>query len=1029
MIRGELNRPIEPREGSTAGPVSGVWQVDHRWRSIVVGTLIGLLILATGRDAQAGKPRILPEGPVTEIRTQGNQSITPEQIKSHIKSRVGRPLDQAVLDDDLKALNGTKWFSEVQIVYEQSADGKGVVLIVIVAEMPIIHVLEFIGIHKLKLKDIQEACDLKKGGRADWKTTQMAPNRIKAVYEEKGYEQARVKLLEGGNPGDTKIVIEIFEGPKFHIESIDFVGNTFVDDALLKTKIDSRKGILGTLGEKRYKDSLENDRRNLIKFYQENGFFMVEVSATVKPGADIGAERITYTISEKTRFKVRKIVFEGNTMFPEAALKQGLLMKENEPYNEKIRELDYAKIMKQYQEKGCIKTTIEKDQLDTNQPDLIDVVYRINEGTPVYLGQLIIKGNVHTKDKVFRREALMAGLLPGEVLDMTRLEKYQQRVIGTGYVAKPGQPGAAGKGLNIEIVHQRSGDKPYGEDVAVDPESILPGLGRMQSPDDRSDDLPPLPATPPQLAPLSLGGPSLIRKQPSVVPPAVAAAALANRQAQATQARMQSGEPALQLPGDPVALPPLTIGPGQATAGSAVTAAPLPTGPGAVPPQVDGSGISTLSPFGRQTGVFDPQPNVVPSLPLDPLPPVANGENPGPNNKVPNSGGPVDRGDRNPGLFPSLPNQNMNNVGPDRQEPFGHRDFADIVTQIDEAPTGRIMFGVGASSQAGLNGNVILHESNFDLFAVPRSMAELMSGRAFRGAGQEFRIELSPGTQINRYVISFRDPYLFDLPIGLGLNGYQWSRFYPDWNERRSGGRFSLGYQAGPQMYTDVAVRAENVNIAGFKYPAAADILAAAGSTFLATIRPSIRFDNRNNPTSPSTGSYLEAAFEQGFGTFTFPKITLEGRQHFTLGSRPDGSGKRTLALRGFFGATGRDTPVYERFFAGDFRSMRGFYYRGVGPHIEGQNVGGVLTAIGSVEYQFPWNASDTLQQVVFCDFGTVEADYKFTTIRAAVGTGVRVVIPQITGQLPLAFDLAFPVAKADGDRVRYFSFFIGAFW
>ncbi len=195
----------------------------------------------------------------------------------------------------------------------------------------------------------------------------------------------------------------------------------------------------------------------------------------------------------------------------------------------------------------------------------------------------------------------------------------------------------------------------------------------------------------------------------------------------------------------------------------------------------------------------------------------------------------------------------------------------------------------------------------------------------------------------------------------------------------------------------------------------------------------------RSGPSSGSTtgttrprrprGRTSRRAFEQGLGTFTFPKFTAEGRQHFTTGARPDNSGKRTLTFRGFFGITGRDTPIYERFYAGDFRSMRGFYYRGVGPHVLGVNTGGILTGIGSVEYQFPWIASDTLQQVVFCDFGTVEADYRLTTIRASVGTGLRVVIPQITGQLPLAFDLAFPVSKAEGDRIRYFSFFIGAFW
>ena len=93
-------------------------------------------------------------------------------------------------------------------------------------------------------------------------------------------------------------------------------------------------------------------------------------------------------------------------------------------------------------------------------------------------------------------------------------------------------------------------------------------------------------------------------------------------------------------------------------------------------------------------------------------------------------------------------------------------------------------------------------------------------------------------------------------------------------------------------------------------------------------------------------------------------------------------------------------------------------------------NVGGLMTAVGSVEYQFPWLANDKLYQVFFCDFGTVENDYHFSTFRASVGTGFRVFLPQqLFGPLPLAFDLAFPVAKEDGDRTRYFNFSIGAFW
>jgi outer membrane protein insertion porin family len=76
----------------------------------------------------------------------------------------------------------------------------------------------------------------------------------------------------------------------------------------------------------------------------------------------------------------------------------------------------------------------------------------------------------------------------------------------------------------------------------------------------------------------------------------------------------------------------------------------------------------------------------------------------------------------------------------------------------------------------------------------------------------------------------------------------------------------------------------------------------------------------------------------------------------------------------------------------------------------------------------FPLTASDSVRQVVFCDFGTIENTYEIRNFRASVGTGLRITIPQF-GPLPLCFDLAFPVAKAPGDKINYFNFSIGAFY
>ena len=1015
MTCGELERP--PAPGMATADGRGAIEIGGRLASPIV--LVLALILAG--PAEGGKPGDLPEGTIADIRFQGVQSITTEQLRGKIKSRVGRPLDQAVIDADLKALHATKWFSNERVVYDTAADGKGYIVIFQLDEMPVLRDVQFIGRTKIRQKDIEETTGLKKGARADSISARMAITKIKTLYEEKGYEKAEINLLEGGNIGDTKVVIEIFEGPKFKVGTVNFVGNTFVEDAVLNTKIESRRGLFGILGAKRYKDGLENDKRSLVKYYTDNGFFDVKISPTTKPGASLGEENITFTISEGPQYKVRKIVFEGNQKLPTEKLSQDLKLKAGQPYNEALREIDTKAINVRYWEIGCIDTKVEKDQPPTEEPGFVDVVYRIEEGEPFTLGRIIVKGNARTKEKVVRREALMAGLVPGGKLDLNRLETFKKRLAGTGYFVGPnGGQGGLGKPMDIQIANRRPGDKPFGEDVAFDPSNVVPA--RMQGPETSADvvvdEPPPLPSTTDlgRLQPASRrrGLSGYFAAEPGVgkavvTPASFEAPAPPPTPPPAEQARLQSPEqdsppvPAMP-PSEPALLPPMDQPPGTGDPGPSV-------------------GV----PFGMPGGIigdpFAPPVNTAPTAPVVPAPPETPVGPPGSN--VP----PGDRSATDPGRFPNLPNNNMTNPGPDRNEPFPNRSYADIVANIDEAPTGRLMLGVGASSFGGLMGNVILHESNFDLFAIPRSFAELTSGRAFRGAGQEFRLELSPGTLVQRYVLSFREPYLFDLPIGLGVQGYETSRYYPDFSERRAGGRLSLGYQFAPQVYADVAARVEDVDIHGFKYPAPADFLAVAGHTTLATIRPSIRFDNRNSPTAPTKGTYAEAAFEQGFGTFSFPKFTLEGRQVFTTGSRPDDSGKRTFTARGFFGITGRDTPLYERFFAGDFRSMRGFYYRGVGPHDLGVNTGGILTGIGSLEYQFPWNASDTFQQVFFCDFGTVEANYSVTTVRAAIGTGVRVVIPQITGQLPLAFDLAFPISKADGDRVKYFSFFIGAFW
>ncbi len=919
---------------------------DRGRRGLATAGLIALaamlILSALALRARAQGERAI-QGIISEIRFEGNTTIPAEKLKPKLLSKVGQPQDAQKLSADLKTLWKTNWFSDVGIYYDESPPKSGKLIVTfVVKEMPVLTHVEFRGRTAIRQKELEETTGLKVGSRADATHTRNTLGQILRLYQDKGYDLAEVNLLEGGNPGETKVVIQIFEGPKVKIGSINFVGNNFASDGTLQTHISTRKPILGLFG-KYHRDMLDDDRQKLIEYYQAQGFFEAKVTPVTRPGARLGEIDLTFVVYEGKRYTVRDVIIEGNNKIKTAVLKDDLELHSGKPFLQAVRDADKARMLIKYNEIGCIDTAIDGSPRWTNQPGIVNLVYKIEEGEPYLLGELRIQGNSRTRDKVIRREAVQAGLLPGEVLDKNRIEIFQKRLAALGYFQhNPQDPN--GKNINIKIVERRPKDKPYGE-------MMLPLID------------------------------------------------------EASQARMQ--DPG----GDPLPVPDLPPLPQQAPGNASAPGGPgLFNNPGATP--------------------FDPQPGTMP--PID-VPPPMSGSPAGPpfggGALAPPSPGstPVGAGEP-PGSFPSIPGLGMSNVGPDRNDPFPNRAFADIVTSVEEAPTGRFMLGVGANSFQGLMGNATIYEKNFDITKFPTSISQIVNGQAFRGGGQSLQIFLQAGTLINSMQVSLREPYLFDRTIGAGITGYLFQRLYINWDERRGGARVSLGKQLGTSAYFDVSAWAEEIDFFGYKSPAPADYLAASGLTQLYAIMPSLRIDNRNNPFMATKGQYLNLSVEQGFGSFTFTKFDAEGRMYIPTYNRPDGTGKQFFTLRGHYGIASESTPVYERYFAGNFGSLRGFQYRTVSPHVFGVPTGGIMMAVGSVEYQFPWNAKDTINQIIFTDFGTVTPNYQLNDLRVSVGTGVKVNIPMF-GPMPFEFDLAFPVLHQYGDKVQYFNFTMSGFY
>jgi outer membrane protein insertion porin family len=352
-----------------------------------------------------------------------------------------------------------------------------------------------------------------------------------------------------------------------------------------------------------------------------------------------------------------------------------------------------------------------------------------------------------------------------------------------------------------------------------------------------------------------------------------------------------------------------------------------------------------------------------------------------------------------------------------------------LTPTVQEAQTGRFMLGVGVNSNAGLLGSIVLDEQNADITRLPTSWRDFVEGRAFRGAGQQVRIEAVPGTQVSRYSFIFRQPYLFDTRVSFSGSAYYFQRYYTAWMEERLGGRISLGYQFPfvPDLSVSSALRMEQVTLSDPQIPTPPQLASALGDTNLFVGEFAITHDTRDSTFIATQGHRVSLGFDIGFGTYTFPRGTIDARQHFLLNERPDGSGRQVLTLQTQLGFTGSETPIFENYFAGGFSSMRGFNFRGVGPVVQNVNVGGQFQWLNTVEYMFSMTADDMVRGVVFCDFGTVEEKIALhaDNFRVAPGFGLRITVPAM-GPAPIALDFAVPVAHADGDNIQNFAFYVG---
>jgi len=1101
MPEGQFAQPASPSV-NPPGPLPGGASQPNTSEAEQLPDPLGTDVLPT--PPPLGTPqtqKVDPTGKmVADVRVVGNESIPTKRIASQIKSRPGRTFESALVRDDIRALNRTRWFLHVEAEYLPAPDD-GVVVVFRVVERQRIQYVKFLGNTKSRRKTLEKKAELKEGDPLDPYSIERAREAILTFYREAGFNRVRVEILEGTKRGDKGAVFLIDEGEKQRIADVEFVGNQIASDGRLKTQIQSKPPFLGIFGGYVDRDKIDADIERLTAYYRSLGFFQARVGVEPEFNEELDRLKLTFVIHEGIRYKVRNVTVAGVTKFNTEELLAELKLRQDDFFDQPKMQGDVEKLKEVYGAVGYIFADVQAEPRFLEEPGTLDLVYTINEGHRYRVGRIDVQitgENPHTR---IRTVLNRMDLRPGDVVDIRKLRDAERRLRASGLFRNEPHLGVTPKILvqpaEMEIDDTLLGQAEGGNARGQSPDrhvvqkpavltiqgELAPGPADVTQP--VAQQQPQSPAAAPRgnfggyQAPVQPGQPYAAPQQPiaaGAAPPRpwqrAAAPGMAQPAAppaqqhyqaaphQAYQGQpvaqqnhmMQPGQPAQPVPygaGYPAPAQPQQVPPPQAQQAVGGTnrqpAAPTdrvpwrenvryqspdtaPTGWTAPASTYSGGArysTATNSGDGYRPATRDPNPNPAPTAPNTRLaqvpPPTAPPATPG--FMPPPPGAPVTlppppgAGATADPIIP--PGGYINLDEPDRE--------AILIPQVEETQTGRLSFGVGVNSEAGVVGNIVLDEQNFDITRFPRGFSELGTGTAFRGAGQRLRIEAVPGSEVQRYMFTFREPYLLDTPISFGVNAFYFDRIYDDWDEQRLGGNISLGYQIRPDLSVGLTLRAENVNISDPAFGAPQELLDVVGDNGLYSLKANIVHDTRDSAFMPTEGHFIELAYEQNFGDFDFGRPTIEGRQYFMLRQRPDGSGRHVLSFRGRAGITGSQTPVFENFFAGGFSTLRGFDFRGASPVKQGVIVGGELMLLGSVEYMFPLTADDMLRGVVFCDFGTVEETVRIDSdnFRVAPGVGLRITIPAM-GPAPIALDFAYPVMMADTDDKQIFSFYVG---
>lgn len=966
---------------------------------------------------------------VEDVRVSGLE-MTTQQFNQIIKTRIGARFSRQRLEEDKRALLQTKQFVDVAIStsWNPDAPDKVVVNFDLTPRRMMRYILT-VGNRKIAKNDILDELGIKPGEtRMDPYEVENGRLRIIELYKSKEYPEPHVEILRGDRPEDVGVVYLIDEGRKQKVLRTKFVGNTIASSTRLKSLVSVKPGFFYFIGGNFTRQRLDEDVAKLLEYYRALGFFDARVDYAYEEGDGLGGlgkenawVSVRFIIDEGPRYKIRNFIFEGNKVVATDELEKLLKVKRGSAYNQTEIELDRIALRYKYQDLGYVRADVVPTQLFTDEPGVVDIRYTISEDHRYRVRDVIVD-YVGTESRTMTSVVLnMLDVAPGELLNGKKIRMSENSLRQSGYFNDKPEEGQlpeiavvpdesrsfrvrpnSENGASSVVKEARRFDEDgneipleKAEKTDASPSGKTYFNGKLRETDDANG------------APLSQAAPTVELRQVAYSAPSSPLVA-----ENATGSAYRAYAPSAYS-----ANPAQTPTPGSAPVVRAQTRQ-IPTGFSNVTTQ-NGGNVNGDGDYGYAgyRAYDDGSASDAPSQYAD----ASNYANAEPALSTSDEDSAPGFSD---GVYGSVGQEVLDPIVP--QVPDDEIYDGDVLVKVQEGRTGMFQASIGVNSDYGLVGNVSFTERNFNMFRLPTSFWRLDGWKdAFRGGGQIFSAQASPGDEVQRYTVSWDVPYVFNTKYTFGVTALYGDHSFDDWFESRYGGELRLGRQWTPRFSTTANFGLYNVKIKDPSVSFVPDLTSALGKHDMYTLGLTATYDTRNHPFTPSAGYLLKGTIEQVLGSYQFPRASVDARYYKTLRKRFDGSGRWVLGLYSRVGWTGDDTPIYERYYGGGSQNLRGFEYREVTPRYANTQfgVGGNFEFYNTAELLIPVSGGDEFQLAFYVDAGTVAKNIDdWGTFRVAPGFGFRFAIPML-GPAPLALDFTFPVVSDDSDVKQVFSF------